>query len=50
MAIRMALLTIGSPNGLDPNNANDSLDDTDRDGWTNLEEFLHFIAGDSSGG
>jgi hypothetical protein len=31
---------------LDPNDASDGSKDDDGDGWTNLEEFLHELAGD----
>lgn len=34
-------------NGMDPTNTNDGQKDSDSDGWTNLEEFLHFMAGDT---
>ncbi len=34
-------------NGIDPTNADDGQQDMDSDGWTNLEEFLHFMAGDT---
>ncbi|WFU51037.1 pectate lyase [Sinorhizobium terangae] len=37
-------------NGMDAADANDGPQDADNDGWTNLEEFLHFMAGDSGGG
>ncbi|PDT46704.1 pectate lyase [Sinorhizobium fredii] len=37
-------------NGIDPTNTNDGQQDMDDDGWTNLEEFLHFMAGDPEGG
>lgn len=33
-------------NGLNPDDAADGPLDSDGDGWTNLEEFLHFMAGD----
>jgi len=33
-------------NGTDPDSAEDGQQDADGDGWTNLEEFLHFMAGD----
>ena len=33
-------------NGMDPANADDGQQDLDQDGWTNLEEFLHFMAGE----
>lgn len=36
-----------SKNGLDPTNADDGQQDPDGDGWTNLEEFLHTMAGDT---
>nr|WP_051441013.1 hypothetical protein [Ensifer sp. WSM1721] len=36
--------------GIDPTNTNDGQQDMDGDGWTNLEEFLHFMAGDPEGG
>ncbi|WP_037470510.1 hypothetical protein [Sinorhizobium fredii] len=36
--------------GLDPANADDGRVDMDGDGWSNLEEFLHFMAGDPEGG
>ena len=36
-----------SKNGLDPTNADDGQQDPDGDGWMNLEEFLHTIAGDT---
>jgi pectate lyase len=32
--------------GLDPDNPADGAEDRDGDGWTNLEEFLHELAGD----
>jgi pectate lyase len=35
-------------NGMDPQ-ASDGALDSDGDGWTNLEEFLHFMAGDPVG-
>lgn len=35
-------------NGMDPANADDGQEDLDEDGWTNLEEFLHFMAGDTA--
>ena len=35
-------------NGMDPANAGDGQEDRDEDGWTNLEEFLHFMAGDTA--
>ena len=35
-------------NGMDPANADDGQEDLDGDGWTNLEEFLHFMAGDTT--
>lgn len=35
-------------NSLDPENSDDGRQDLDGDGWTNLEEFLHFMAGDVS--
>ena len=35
-------------NGMDPANADDGQQDLDDDGWTNLEEFLHFMAGDTA--
>ncbi|OAP39799.1 pectate lyase [Sinorhizobium glycinis] len=34
-------------NGIDPTNADDGQQDMDGDGWTNLEEFLHLMAGDA---
>jgi hypothetical protein len=37
-------------NGIDPLKADDGGEDMDGDGWTNLEEFLHFMAGDPEGG
>ncbi|WP_026186948.1 pectate lyase [Ensifer sp. BR816] len=37
-------------NGIDPMKADDGQQDIDGDGWTNLEEFLHFMAGDPEGG
>ena len=33
-------------NGMDPASPDDGQKDLDEDGWTNLEEFLHFMAGD----
>lgn len=36
-------------NGTDPKDASDGQQDTDGDGWTNLEAFLHFMAGDTAG-
>ena len=33
-------------NGMNLNNAADGAQDADGDGWTNLEEFLHVLAGD----
>lgn len=33
-------------NHLNPSNVDDGEQDADGDGWTNLEEFLHFMAGD----
>lgn len=33
-------------NGMNLNDAKDGAKDFDGDGWTNLEEFLHFLAGD----
>ena len=33
-------------NGTDPADASDGRQDLDGDGWTNLEAFLHFMAGD----
>ena len=38
-----------SKNGLDAANAEDGRLDFDGDGWTNLENFLHFMAGDLKG-
>ena len=38
-----------SKNGLDVSNAEDGRLDSDGDGWTNLENFLHFMAGDVKG-
>ena len=35
--------------GLNPDNPIDSLADADGDGWTNLEEYLHEMAGDGVG-
>jgi pectate lyase len=35
--------------GLDPDIATDGQKDQDDDGWTNLEEFLHELAGDTGG-
>ncbi|RVJ41748.1 pectate lyase [Sinorhizobium medicae] len=35
-------------NGTDPKNADDAKSDQDGDGWTNLEGFLHFMAGDTA--
>lgn len=35
-------------NGLDPANPKDGQYDLDGDGWTNLEEFLQFMAGDDA--
>ena len=35
-------------NGMDPANAADGREDPDGNGWTSLEEFLHFIAGDTT--
>ena len=35
--------------GLDPTNPADGNDDLDGDGWTNLEEYLHELAGDGPG-
>ncbi|WP_211198724.1 hypothetical protein [Ruegeria haliotis] len=35
--------------GLDPSDPLDGIDDQDEDGWTNLEEFLHEMAGDGAG-
>jgi pectate lyase len=32
--------------GLDPSDAGDGNQDRNRDGWTNLEEFMHELAGD----
>lgn len=37
-------------NGMDPTNADDGRHDPDGDGWTNLEEFLHVMAGDTAAG
>ncbi|NRP73099.1 hypothetical protein ILFOPFJJ_03998 [Ensifer psoraleae] len=37
-------------NGMDAADTNDGRQDADDDGWTNLEEFLHFMAGDTGGG
>lgn len=37
-------------NGIDPNDAGDGPQDMDGDGWTNLEAFLHFMAGDTGDG
>ncbi|MDZ7627736.1 MAG: hypothetical protein U5J99_04910 [Parvularculaceae bacterium] len=34
-------------NGHDLNDPKDGATDSDGDGWTNLEEFLHFLAGDT---
>ena len=36
-------------NGMDAADTNDGRQDMDNDGWTNLEEFLHFMAGDPEG-
>jgi hypothetical protein len=33
--------------GLDPNDREDTWKDRDGDGWSNLEEYLSFLAGDS---
>lgn len=35
-------------NGMNPGDPADGAEDIDRNGWTNLEEFLHFLAGDDS--
>jgi pectate lyase len=36
-------------NGMSPQDSSDGVQDSDGDGWTNLEEFLHFMAGDPAG-
>jgi hypothetical protein len=35
--------------GLDPSDKSDGNEDLDGDGWTNLEEYLHELAGDGEG-
>ena len=35
--------------GLAPNDSSDGVGDLDGDGWTNFEEYLHELAGDSAG-
>ncbi|WP_217358170.1 hypothetical protein [Ruegeria arenilitoris] len=35
--------------GLNPTDPTDAIADSDEDGWTNLEEFLHELAGDGNG-
>ena len=37
-------------NGIDPMNTDDGQQDMDGDGWSNLEEFLHSMAGDPEDG
>jgi pectate lyase len=36
-------------NGMSPQDSSDGVQDSDGDSWTNLEEFLHFMAGDPAG-
>ena len=35
--------------GLSPTDTGDGASDLDGDGWTNLEEYLHELAGDGAG-
>jgi hypothetical protein len=38
-----------SSNGMNADDSADGALDADGDGWTNLEEFLHSMAGDPAG-